>query len=244
MPPAGRGTIPSGVDRTRLPEDRTIKNRTAERSARARARARSNRRCRPWSAMSGLAAPRIDQLGGGIARHELQAKTENYISSFAEDAEKQGEELMSKRKAAYAEVVNTCACAAGAERAVGLGHRRGAELWLAQTRLLPPSPHHFALLRLRPQHLLLRVRMVRQDSSGVVPPGPQESQAARRPLTTNSLLQGRLLPLRPPIPQRDATRVDQAARVPPRAAPASLSSGQGEALSQTPSCSPSLPPRL
>jgi hypothetical protein len=60
--------------------------------------------------MASTVAPRLDQLGGGIARGEVGAKTASYESYFSEDATKNGEELTKKRLSNYTDVVNSCAC--------------------------------------------------------------------------------------------------------------------------------------
>ena len=64
-------------------------------------------------------APKLSELGGGIAREQVGERTERYEQYFSEDASAQGAtELTQKRLRDYQTVVNSCACARRGTRAL------------------------------------------------------------------------------------------------------------------------------
>jgi hypothetical protein len=58
-----------------------------------------------------LVAPELDQLGGGIERAQVGAKTAAYVEYFGDATEGATTELTKKRLDNYTDVVNSCACA-------------------------------------------------------------------------------------------------------------------------------------
>ena len=60
-----------------------------------------------------MAAPRVSQLGGGIAKDDIGASTRTYVSYF-EGKNAAGEDA-GARKRNYTDVVNKCAPAAAAD---------------------------------------------------------------------------------------------------------------------------------
>ena len=118
--------------------------------------------------MSNVITPDVAQFGGGIQKDQVGARTAKYVDYFAEDASKDGTQLTAKRLANYQDVVNSCAwpCnARSAALAVALGARPRVGECSLQTwgrrRVWPCSRATNPLARLRPGHLLLRVRLVR-----------------------------------------------------------------------------------
>ena len=118
--------------------------------------------------MSNVITPDVAQFGGGIEKDQVGARTAKYVDYFAEDASKDGTQLTAKRLANYQDVVNSCAwpCSTrSAALAVALGARprvreRSLQTW-GRRRVCPCSRATTPLARLRPGHLLLRVRLVR-----------------------------------------------------------------------------------
>ena len=65
-----------------------------------------------------LLAPKLDQLGGGIDRKQVGAKTAAYVEYFGDAADDDANaQLTKKRLDNYTDVVNSCAPACG--RAAG-----------------------------------------------------------------------------------------------------------------------------
>jgi hypothetical protein len=122
--------------------------------------------------MSNVITPDVTHFGGGIQKDQVGARTAKYVDYFAEDASKDGTQLTAKRLANYQDVVNSCAlsshtCVAAQPVAWGTSPRVGplpcADV--GPQASLPLLTRTHPLLRLRPGHLLLRVRLVRHHPS-------------------------------------------------------------------------------